>query len=184
MIKIKRVYEDPSPKDGLRVLVERLWPRGLTKERAAVDLWLKDVAPSPELRKWFGHDPARWEQFQERYRQELLENVHRLTKVLVEDVVCLAERLRDPSHVRNYRLSEWRAMFESAGLDCELGGRWTLRLGFDDWVKRIGTPTALVTGLRGLIDAAPSEVRSLLEIAPETGHDWSIPIALVAGRRS
>ena len=73
MIKLKRVYESPSPKDGLRVLVERLWPRGLTKERAAVDLWLKDVAPSAELRKWFGHDPARWEQFQERYRQELRE---------------------------------------------------------------------------------------------------------------
>ena len=73
MIKLKRVYENPSPKDGLRVLVERLWPRGLTKERAAVDLWLKDVAPSAELRKWFGHDPARWEQFQERYRQELRE---------------------------------------------------------------------------------------------------------------
>src|SRR2546423_3674165 len=71
MIQLKRVYENPSPKDGLRVLVERLWPRGLTKERAAVDLWLKDVAPSAELRKWFGHDPARWEQFQERYRQEL-----------------------------------------------------------------------------------------------------------------
>ena len=58
MIKLKRVYEKPSPRDGLRVLVERLWPRGLTKERAAVDLWLKDVAPSPELCKWFGHDPA------------------------------------------------------------------------------------------------------------------------------
>jgi uncharacterized protein YeaO (DUF488 family) len=71
MIKLKRVYEQPSPDDGLRVLVERLWPRGLTKKRAAVDLWLKDVAPSPELRNWFGHDPARWEQFQKRYRQEL-----------------------------------------------------------------------------------------------------------------
>ena len=73
MIRLKRVYEEPGPKDGLRVLVERLWPRGLTKERAAVDLWLKGVAPSPELRKWFGHDPARWEQFQERYRRELRE---------------------------------------------------------------------------------------------------------------
>lgn len=71
MFKLKRVYEDPSPEDGMRVLVERLWPRGLSKDRAAVDLWLKDVAPSPELRKWFGHDPARWQQFQKRYRQEL-----------------------------------------------------------------------------------------------------------------
>jgi uncharacterized protein YeaO (DUF488 family) len=71
MFKLKRVYEEPSRTDGLRVLVERLWPRGLSKERAAVDLWLKDLAPSPELRKWFGHDPARWNGFQERYRQEL-----------------------------------------------------------------------------------------------------------------
>jgi uncharacterized protein YeaO (DUF488 family) len=71
MIKLKRVYESPSPEDGLRILVDRLWPRGLTKERAAVDLWMKDVAPSTELRKWFGHDPAKWKQFQIRYRKEL-----------------------------------------------------------------------------------------------------------------
>lgn len=71
MIQLKRVYEKPSRKDGLRVLVDRLWPRGLTKERAAVDLWLKDVAPSTELRQWFGHDPARWKEFQSRYRMEL-----------------------------------------------------------------------------------------------------------------
>jgi uncharacterized protein YeaO (DUF488 family) len=71
MIKLKRVYEKPSPNDGFRVLVDRLWPRGLTKERAAVKLWLKDVAPSTELRKWFGHDPDKWKQFQMRYRKEL-----------------------------------------------------------------------------------------------------------------
>ncbi len=58
MIRLKRVYEEPSRKDGFRILVDRLWPRGLTKERAAVSLWLKDVAPSTELRKWFGHEPA------------------------------------------------------------------------------------------------------------------------------
>lgn len=73
MFKLKRAYEEPSRDDGERILVERLWPRGLTKERAAVDLWLKAVAPSPELRKWFGHDPARWEQFQKRYWTELEE---------------------------------------------------------------------------------------------------------------
>jgi uncharacterized protein YeaO (DUF488 family) len=71
MIKLKRVYEEPSTKDGERILVERLWPHGLSKERAAVDVWLKEVAPSPELRKWFGHDPAKWKGFQERYRKEL-----------------------------------------------------------------------------------------------------------------
>ena len=74
MIRVKRVYEKPSREDGLRILVDRLWPRGLTRERAAVDLWLKDLAPSTELRKWFGHDPAKWDQFQTRYRKELLAN--------------------------------------------------------------------------------------------------------------
>ena len=101
MIKLKRVYESPSPKDGLRVLVERLWPRGLTKERAAVDLWLKDVAPSAELRKWFGHDPARWEQFQERYRQELREMndaVQLLRQKVKESTVTLVYAARDEDH--------------------------------------------------------------------------------------
>lgn len=74
MIHVKRVYERPSRGDGLRILVDRLWPRGLTKERAGVDLWLKDLAPSTELRKWFGHDPAKWKQFQARYRKELSAN--------------------------------------------------------------------------------------------------------------
>ncbi len=73
MLHLKRVYEERSAKDGYRILVERLWPRGLSKERAAVDLWLKDVAPSPELRKWFNHDPAKWKEFQRRYRAELKE---------------------------------------------------------------------------------------------------------------
>jgi uncharacterized protein YeaO (DUF488 family) len=72
-IKIKRVYEQPDKDDGRRILVDRLWPRGLTKEKAGVDLWLKDIAPSTELRKWFGHDPERWEEFKERYRAELAE---------------------------------------------------------------------------------------------------------------
>ncbi|MGE4102084.1 MAG: DUF488 domain-containing protein [Pirellulales bacterium] len=101
MIKLKRVYEEPSSKDGLRVLVERLWPRGLTKKRAAVDLWLKDLAPSPELRKWFGHDPARWEQFQNRYRQELRKRTDaiRLLKQKVnEGMVTLVYAARDEEH--------------------------------------------------------------------------------------
>ena len=71
MIRLKRVYEKPSRMDGSRILVDRLWPRGLTKKRAAVTLWLKDVAPSTELRKWFGHAPGKWKQFQTRYRKEL-----------------------------------------------------------------------------------------------------------------
>ena len=71
MIRVKRVYEKPSRNDGERILVDRLWPRGLTKERAAITLWLKDAAPSNELRKWFAHDPAKWKPFQTRYRKEL-----------------------------------------------------------------------------------------------------------------
>jgi len=70
-VAIKRVYEEPSRADGLRILVDRLWPRGLAKERARVDLWLKEVAPSTELRKWFGHDPKRWKEFEGRYLDEL-----------------------------------------------------------------------------------------------------------------
>lgn len=68
---LKRAYEALAPDDGCRILVERLWPRGLTKEAAAIDLWAKDCAPSTELRRWFGHDPAKWEAFQERYAEEL-----------------------------------------------------------------------------------------------------------------
>ena len=61
MIRLKRAYEEPSKQDGMRILVERLWPRGVSKEKAAVDLWLKDLAPSTELRKWYGHDPEKWD---------------------------------------------------------------------------------------------------------------------------
>jgi uncharacterized protein YeaO (DUF488 family) len=71
MIQLKRVYEPAAKGDGVRILVDRLWPRGLTKERAAVDVWMKEVAPSTELRKWFGHDPAKWKEFQVQYRKEL-----------------------------------------------------------------------------------------------------------------
>lgn len=74
MIQLKRAYEQPSKRDGTRVLVERLWPRGLTKARAAVDLWLKDIAPSTELRKWFGHEPKKWNEFKRRYRRQLRAN--------------------------------------------------------------------------------------------------------------
>lgn len=71
MIRLKRAYEGASPEDGTRVLVERLWPRGISKARAKLDLWLKDVAPSAGLRKWFGHRPDRWVRFESRYRGEL-----------------------------------------------------------------------------------------------------------------
>lgn len=71
MIKLKRVYEKPAKADGVRILVDRLWPRGLTKAKAKLDLWLKEIAPSTELRKWFGHDPKKWKEFRGRYLAEL-----------------------------------------------------------------------------------------------------------------
>ena len=71
MIRTKRVYEPPSADDGLRVLVDRIWPRGVKRETAAIDRWAKEIAPSHELRKWFGHAPSRWQEFQARYRLEL-----------------------------------------------------------------------------------------------------------------
>lgn len=72
-IQVKRVYEPTAKSDGFRVLVDRLWPRGISKEAAKLDLWLPDLGPSTALRKWFGHDPARWEEFQRRYQAELKE---------------------------------------------------------------------------------------------------------------
>jgi uncharacterized protein YeaO (DUF488 family) len=71
MIQLKRAYETASKDDGLRILVERLWPRGISQEKAAINLWLKALAPSTELRQWYGHDPARWPQFRKRYWTEL-----------------------------------------------------------------------------------------------------------------
>jgi len=70
-VRIKRVYAEPSEDDGRRILVDRLWPRGLTKEKARVDLWLKEIAPSNDLRKWFGHEPKKWPEFKRRYGEEL-----------------------------------------------------------------------------------------------------------------
>lgn len=74
MLQLKRVYDELAANDGFRVLVDRLWPRGVGKEQAAVDLWLKDIAPSPDLRTWFGHDPAKFAEFTARYISELVDN--------------------------------------------------------------------------------------------------------------
>ena len=87
MVKIKRIYEEPDPQDGLRVLVDRLWPRGLSRQRAQVDRWEKEIAPSDELRRWFGHDPARWEEFRERYLEELKDR-----RPLLEEIAGIAAK--------------------------------------------------------------------------------------------
>jgi uncharacterized protein YeaO (DUF488 family) len=100
-IKIKRVYAEPSHEDGMRILVDRLWPRGLTKEKAKVDLWLKDVAPSTELRKWFGHDPAKWTEFQEKYAKELKshgEQLAQLKECAHQGPITLIYGARDEEH--------------------------------------------------------------------------------------
>ncbi len=81
MIRIKRIYENPGNDDGFRILVDRLWPRGVSKEKASLNLWMKDVAPSNELRKWFSHDPQKWEEFKMRYKRELNDKNEFLTKI-------------------------------------------------------------------------------------------------------
>ena len=81
MIRIKRAYRESSPRDGLRILVDRVWPRGITKQRARIVEWRKDLAPTMSLRKWFGHDPARWNMFRRRYRTELKRSMGELEKL-------------------------------------------------------------------------------------------------------
>lgn len=81
MIRIKRIYDQLGDDDGYRILIDRLWPRGISKENAHVDLWLKEIAPSTELRKWFQHDPAKWEEFGERYRKELSGEKDQLNRI-------------------------------------------------------------------------------------------------------
>ena len=101
MLSLKRVYEEPERSDGRRILVDRLWPRGLSKEKAAIDEWMKEIAPSTELRKWFGHDPAKWPEFQRRYREELRSHddlVQEIAKAARGGPVTLLFGARDEEH--------------------------------------------------------------------------------------
>ncbi len=82
MIRIKRVYEQPSPRDGKRILVDRLWPRGLRREDARIDEWMKEVGPGTELRKWFGHDPSRWSMFKKKFFRELEEQPEAIERLI------------------------------------------------------------------------------------------------------
>ena len=100
-LKIKRVYDKPAEEDGTRILVDRLWPRGLTKQKAKVDVWLKDIAPSTELRKWFAHDPEKWKEFIKKYKNELHENKEQaaiLKEYLRQGTVTLVYGARDELH--------------------------------------------------------------------------------------
>jgi uncharacterized protein YeaO (DUF488 family) len=100
-ILLKRAYEEPGPQDGFRILVDRLWPRGVSRSSAHIDLWLKDVAPSTSLRKWFGHDPSRWDDFRDRYFLELGRNqeaVAQLKEHLRHGVVTLVYAAKDTEY--------------------------------------------------------------------------------------
>jgi uncharacterized protein YeaO (DUF488 family) len=100
-VKLKRAYEPPAPDDGTRILIDRLWPRGLSKEAAALDLWMKEIAPTTELRKWFAHDPARWEEFRRRYADEVRQNAEMLKELGTlarQGPVTLVYSARDDAH--------------------------------------------------------------------------------------
>ena len=100
-VRLKRVYEPATPEDGTRILVDRLWPRGLSKADARIDLWLKAIAPSTELRQWFGHDPNRWPEFRQRYQQELAQHTAELDQLRVlagQATVTLLYGARDEQH--------------------------------------------------------------------------------------
>ena len=100
-IKLKRAYEPPSAGDGTRVLIDRLWPRGISKQKAKLDYWMKDMAPSTELRKWFGHDPKRWDEFRRRYTAELRERpdlIAELRSLARKSPITLVYAAHDESH--------------------------------------------------------------------------------------
>ena len=100
-VHIKRVYDEPSETDGTRILIDRLWPRGLSKAKAKIDLWLKDIAPSTALRQWFGHDPRKWHEFKKRYKDELHKNstaVAQLRAHMAKGKVTLVYSAKDQEH--------------------------------------------------------------------------------------
>jgi len=110
MLKLKRAYEAPSADDGERILVERLWPRGLTKGKARIDLWMKEISPSAALRKWYSHDVAKWKEFGKRYREELKghkEEVAELRKRAKGGVVTLVYAAKDEEHNSAVVLKEY-----------------------------------------------------------------------------
>jgi uncharacterized protein YeaO (DUF488 family) len=107
-VRLKRAYAPPEPDDGRRVLVDRLWPRGVSKDRAHIDLWLKEIAPSTDLRKWFGHEPERWLEFRQRYLAELEGNpaVDQLRAIAAEGATTLIYGAKDEAHNEAVVLAE------------------------------------------------------------------------------
>lgn len=110
-VHIKRAYDEAEPQDGTRVLIDRLWPRGVSKEKAKIDLWLKDVAPSAELRTWYGHDPAKFDEFRRRYLEELAREpgksgIARLREMAEQGPVTLVFAAHDAAHANATVLRE------------------------------------------------------------------------------
>ena len=111
-LQLKRAYDPPAKTDGVRILVDRLWPRGVAKASAKIDHWLKDIAPSTALRKWFGHDPAKWAEFKKRYRRELKANpqaVAELRKLIRKETATLVYAAKDEEHNHAVALQEYLA---------------------------------------------------------------------------
>ena len=111
MTRIKRVYSEPSPRDGVRILVDRVWPRGISKERAHIVEWRKDLAPSTSLRKWFGHEPAKWTEFRRRYRTELprsgmMNELKKLASLSRKRMITLVYSAADEEHNQAVVLKE------------------------------------------------------------------------------
>ncbi len=121
MIKVERIY-DASAGGGLRILVDRLWPRGIKKDEAGVDLWMKDIAPSNELRKWFGHDPGKWEEFKERFNRELDGKPEIVDQLIVrarESDLVFLYAAKDEQHNNAIALKE----YIEANIEAKMTGR-------------------------------------------------------------
>lgn len=109
-IKLKRIYDQPQEDDGRRILVDRIWPRGMSKQRAALDDWMKDIAPSDELRKWFGHQSERWEEFRKAYLEELAQHRERLAELQAlaeKETVTLLFAAKDETQNNAVVIREW-----------------------------------------------------------------------------
>jgi uncharacterized protein YeaO (DUF488 family) len=109
VVKTKRIYDPASPDDGRRILIDRLWPRGIKKEEAKIDEWLRDIAPSAELRKWFSHDPEKWQEFKKRYKRELKDKselVRTLRAKAKKGTITLLFASKDTEHVNAAVLKE------------------------------------------------------------------------------